>query len=78
MSGTAPKGEIRMSDAEPTPARAPRRPIGLAVIMGVLGLGLAWATWSQVAELRYLAAHGTRVEAQIVSVDQQTRRGSVS
>ena len=69
-----------MSASEPDPGRAPAqaRPIGLAVIFGVLAMGLAGVTWYQVADARALAARGVRVEAQVVSVDQFTRRGSVS
>lgn len=69
-----------MSASETDPGRAPARarPIGLAVIFGVLGLGLAGVTWYQVADVRALAARGVRAEAQVVSVDQFSKRGSVS
>lgn len=69
-----------MSEAQPnapTPA-VPRKPVGLAVIFGVLGLGLAAVTGYQVAEAGALAANGVRVEAQAVSVDRFDRRGTLS
>jgi hypothetical protein len=65
MSGTATKA-------------APRKPVGLAVIFGVLGLGLAGAAWYQVSDARALATRGVRTEAQVASVDRYTRRGTES
>jgi len=64
-----------MSASEPGRAPVGRKPVGLAVIFGVLGLGLGVACWYQVADARVLAASGVRAEAQVVSVDRFTRRG---
>lgn len=64
--------------APAAPKPAPRKPVGLAVIFGALGLGLGAAAWYQVADAQALATRGVRTDAQVVSVDQYTKRGSAS
>lgn len=72
MSGTRPSRAPAMQEP------AARKPVGLAVIFGVLGLGLAGVTWYQVADARALATRGIRAEAQVVAVDRYTQRGVAS